>query len=250
MPELILDNYAPDYHAILNKPELWMVNMPMPESYNRDRVRRYQELIDRLVGVSNDQPIIKLAWMPECFEWYPHPIGTEPIGYTCPTWPALWDKDGKIVAAPRWGLMERCEPAQYMPGWQESRYTRRGGQTYDAAGPAPANGYYTPRKRHIVHRDGCCLRSGNEENCWGYYVEPNEELLQWIGEHAYISRSDNEIQPHTPVEHLPRFRSQSRVESRMKDDIIPDDIDIPSPIIQPGSVFRQAPSGLYLPNGD
>lgn len=224
--------------------------MAMPFGFDREAVKRYQKLIDRITGLArNEHSIIKLVWMPEVFEWRPYPLGSNPTGYTFPGFLALWDKDGNEVAAPRWALMERCEPEQYLPGWENDRWVfinspsqiityddfgnevHEKGRLHDAKGDPPPNGLYTRWHRHLDHQDGCCLRAGNEDDCWGYYVEPNAQLLEYIAEKAWLARNDKEVQPTTPVALLPENRSgnsrtaekleKSTVESNPNINIIP-----------------------------
>src|SRR5713101_704998 len=241
-------------YLFLDNPLRWEPKMRMPFGFNQERVDAYQGLIDRLVGTSRDQSIIKLVWIPLTFKWYPAPLGSEPKGYVAPLCVALWDSHGEAIAPPRWGLMERCEPEQYLPNWETSRWTRLGGILHDVKGPAPDNGMYTHRKTHSLHEDSCCLREGNETVCWGYYREPDQELLEWIGEHAFISRSDKEIQPRTPVDELPRSQSQLKVKDRLegervhKPETIKDE-EMPrmSPVMMPKGSFVRSQSGLYLP---
>ena len=245
-----LDAYVPDYIAsVLDNPERWTPAMKLPEAYPRYRVEWYQSLIDRVLGTSAGQPIVKLVWMPEVLEWWPHPLGMDPPGYVYPSWEALVDSHGQKVAAPRWGLMQRMEPEQYLPGWNTSRWPRLHGTIYDAKGPPPTNGLYTRLKRHILHKDSCCLRAGNEENCWGYYLEPNEELLQWIGMQFQASYYDPEVDPHTPVEHLDRRQTNLIEKDRLEKEKIvePEGVEIPTvtPAIFSGHFVKRG--DLYLP---
>lgn len=199
--------------------------MRRPLGFTIEDAERFQKLIDRLTGISRDQPIIKLVWAPEVFEWRPYPLGSNPTGYTFPSFLALWDKDGNEVAAPRWALMERCEPEQYLREWENERYifldtpdrvtlyddqgnvAVEKGKMHDAKGPPPEGGMYTRWHVHAAHQDGCCLRAGNEHHCWGYYAPPNETLLRHIGKAAWAARNDKEIDPFKPVALLPENRT-------------------------------------------
>src|ERR1044071_3999426 len=89
----------------LDNPAKWTPNMRRPLGFGQVEIDRFQKAIDRITGTFRDQPIIKLVWMAEVFEWTPCPLGSEPIGYTFPTWtPGIKDGDGNIIAPPRWGL--------------------------------------------------------------------------------------------------------------------------------------------------
>lgn len=197
-----------------NDPERWQPRMRRPFGVD---VERFQKLIDRIVGLSHGgHSIIKLEWAPEVYEWRPYALGSNPTGYTLPYWLALWDKDGNEVAAPRWVLHERCEPEQYLPTWENSRWVRLEGKMHDAKGEPPSDGIYTRFHRHIVHQDGCCLRAGNEDNCWGYYIEPNADLLEFIGKKAWEARNDKAVQPTSPIALLSDHKAETETRTKLE----------------------------------
>lgn len=204
-----------EYTDVINYPEVWFPGMPAPESCGPIRVAEYQERIDRALGTRDGQPIVRLDWAPRVFKWRPHPLHEEPEGWTFPVFLALWDSSGREVAAPRWVLLERIEPHQYMDSWEEGRYATHEGQIYDAKGPAPERGYYIPLWRHIIHKDSCCLQPGNRQTCWGHYVEPNEGLFHRIIRAAYKARNDSDVKPMTPS----RFFTSPKAQLEVKEQI-------------------------------
>lgn len=227
-----------------NDPNRWAANMARPLGFDQQAINRFQKAINQITGTFRDQPIIKLVWMPEVFEWTPYPLGSNPVGYTFPTWtPGIKDQDGNIVAPPRWGVMERMEPEQYVPGWEDTRYSRIEGRVHDAKGPPPENGLYTMWHRHLRHADGCCLRAGNESDCWGYYIEPNAELLEYIGMRAFQARKDRAIRPTTPVAHLTNPDGERRVKAKLESERILNPIQV-RPKMFPGFI-RRPKSELY-----
>jgi hypothetical protein len=198
-------------------------------------VRTFQKLIDRIVGTFRDQSIIKLEWGPDVLGWQPYPHGSDPIGYTQPSWLACWDSEGNDVGAPRWVLSQRCEPEQYLPGWEDGRwvwldtpnrvvlYDDQGneitekGKLHDVKGDPPPNGLYTPWHCHTDHHSGCCLRPRNEEHCWGFYVPPNQALLEFIAEQAWLARQVREVDPTRPVALLKTSaESDSQVKAKLE----------------------------------
>lgn len=231
-PDLAVDE---DYFDPINRPEKWWPAMARPLGYDRVAQARYQKLIDRLTGTSRDgQSLIRLDWGPEVLGWQPYPLGSNPIGYTQPTWLALWDHEGSDVAAPRWVLSERIEPEQYLPGWENDRWlwmdtpnraviydalgneVTEKGRLHDVKGDPPPNGFYSPLHCHLVHKHGCCQRPGNGERCWGYYAEPNTDLLELVGSWAWVARNDKEVDPLAPVALLPENRAgNNRVEAHL-----------------------------------
>lgn len=257
LPDLTIDE---DYYDPLNRPESWVPSMPHPLGFDRVAQSRFQKLIDRITGLARgEHSIIKLDWGPEVLGWQPYPHGSIPIGYTQPTWLALWDSEGNDVAAARWVLSERIEPEQYLPGWEDGRwvwmdtpnrvviYDDQGneltekGKLHDVKGDPPPNGLYDPLHCHIVHRRGCCLRPENSERCWGYYVEPNQGLLEFIAERAWTARNDKEIDPFAPVALLPENRSgNNRVEAHLQSQKAdPEQRINTTPIIQHSSFVQQ-----------
>lgn len=200
------------YATVLNYPEAWWPDMHQPPGFNREAVERYQKQIDEITGTRDGKPLIKLDWGPRVFKWRPHPIHETGEGYTFPVFLALWDNYGREVAAPRWVLMERQEPDQYMDGWEETRYAVFDNQQYDVKGPAPVDGYYIPLWRHVIHKPfkACCPI---DTDCWGQYLEPNRDLLDRIAKCAFKSRNDSDVQPFTPS----RFFSAPKAQLEAKD---------------------------------
>lgn len=194
------------YEDVLNLPEAWWPGMGKPASFGREAIERFQKQIDEITGTRDGLSLMKLEWAPQVMKWRPHPLTETGEGYNFPVFLALWDSDGREVAAPRWVLMERVEPDQYLDDWESSRWAMVGDQMWDAKGPAPENGYYVPLWRHIIHEPqrGCCLIQPDGADCWGNYIKPNEDLLARIQKCASKARNDKDVQPLTPS-HL--FRS-------------------------------------------
>lgn len=233
-----------DYFDPLNCPEKWTPGMSKPWGFDSKAQVRFQKAIDRIVGLSHGgHSIIKLEWAPDVYEWRPYALGSNPTGYTLPYWLALWDVNGNEVAAPRWVLHERGEPEQYLPGWENDRWVMLEGKMHDAKGDPPPDGIYTRWHRHIAHHSACCSRTGNEDDCWGFYVEPNEDLLQYIGKMAWQARNDKEIDPTKPVALLKDNRSgNNRTEKKLEKNIVHTQINITPR-------FKRSPY-LWLPEGN
>lgn len=225
-----------DYFDPINMPEKWTPRMRKPLGFDTVAQIRFQKYIDRITGLSHGgHSILKLEWGPDVLGWQPYPHGSNPIGYTQPTWLALWDSEGNDVAAPRWVLSQRCEPEQYMPGWEDGRWVwmdtpnrvvlyddlgneiTEKGKLHDVKGDPPPNGLYTPLHCHTVHHSGCCLRPRNETHCWGFYLPPNEALLELIAEMAGDARTRKDVNPTSNVAHLKEnAQSVNRVKAKLE----------------------------------
>lgn len=194
--------------------ESWTANMPAPSNFNQSA---YQKKIDDLVGTRDGRPIIKLAWAPEEFRWWPHPCGDEPKGYMFPIFHAYTDADGTLIAAPRWVLLERIEPAQFAPTphfWESKRYSYDSGVLWDLTGPCPSEKYVELRC-HSYHDGICCSCLGDTcecgieyAHCWGKYAEPNERLLEWIRQRVYEVRNDPDVNPDADIRYFVAPRAQ------------------------------------------
>lgn len=234
-----------DYDDAINRPERWTPRMRKTLGFDSVAQARFQKYIDRITGLSHGgHSIIKLEWGPDVLGWHPYAHGSDPIGYTHPTWLALWNSASEPIAAPRWVLHERIEPEQYLPSWEDGRWVwfdtpnrvvlyddagnpiNEKGKLHDVKGDPPLNGYYAPWHCHAVHRDGCCRRPENRNACWGFYVEPNETLLEFIGRHAWAARNDREVDPTSPVELLPENRSgNNKVQEHLEAQIVNPEIN-------------------------
>ena len=174
--------------------------MRPPHSFTENARVAYQKRIDSVVGTTKGgRPIIKLAWAPDEMRWRPYSLETAAPGYTFPIFVAIKDEEGNEIAAPRWVLLERSEPEQYGPTWEQGRYGVHDGKVWDWKGPCPAE-RYTELWRHVVHDGRCCPCKGDQcdctdVDCWGLYVDPNDALLEKIGRWVEITTSDSDIKP-------------------------------------------------------
>jgi len=230
--------------------EHWYPDMPMPASFGPKQLAAFQKRIDDIVGTVDGRSIIKIAWAPDEKRWRPHPHGTEPDGYTFPIFIAYMDAEGHEVAAPRFVLLQRLEWEQYAPIWEAGRYTveevkyayatdedgnyikgRFGdlipvgavgdGRLWDWKGPCP-NERYTELWCHAYHDGVCCpcIKYGicdcgeQYDHCWGQYLEPNEQLLDWVRKKAYEARNDPDVQPNRDIRHFEASHAQNELRSR------------------------------------
>lgn len=201
--------------------EHWRPNEPSPVNFDR---AAYQKRIDDIVGTKDGRPIIKLAWGPEEFRWWPHRMGQEPPGYVFPIFHAYTDTDGNLIAAPRWVLLDRLESPQFAPTpqyWEQRRYDYHDGVLWDMTGPCPSEKYIELRC-HAYHDGICCTCLGDTcecgveyAHCWGRYAEPNERLLEWIRKTAWEARRDKDVKPSADVRYLESTESQSDLRSRI-----------------------------------
>jgi len=202
--------------------EGWLVNEPPPSNFDQ---AAYQQKIDQIVGTKDTRPIIKLAWAPEEFRWWPIRVDEEePKGYVFPIFHAYTTAEGKLVAAPRWVLLERIEPAQYAPTpqfWESKRYQFDDGSLWDLTGPVPDEKYIELRCHS--HHDGiCCACIGTTcecgieyAHCWGRYAEPDEYLLNWIRQKNWEAQRDRDVQPDADARYFSAPQSQADYKSEI-----------------------------------
>lgn len=177
--------------------ESWQPDMAPPSNFNREA---FQRRIDQITGTRDGAPLIKLVWAPADKRWTPCPHHS-PVGYTFPIFVAYTTADGEHVAAPRWVLLERIEPEQFAPTWEQMRYTMENGILWDWKGPCPSE--YYAELRCITQHDGlCCPCLGDTcecgrdyDHCWGRYLEPNERTLGWIRQVFWESTHDADVNP-------------------------------------------------------
>lgn len=167
----------------LNSSMAWRPRMSRPSSFNLKRQREYQERINEICGKIDGRPIVKLAWAPDELRWRPHPMDQEPEGYTFPIFICGYDEQEQEIAAPRWVLLERLKPDQYVKHWESGRYSVEKGKVWDWKGPCPSE-RYTEMWCHAAHNGECCPCRGDAcdcdetlDHCWGLYRDPDEGLL-------------------------------------------------------------------------
>lgn len=246
----------------LTNPETWHPNMVPPSIVD---VAAYQSRIDNLVGTSKGKSIIKLAWAPDEKRWRPFRIGFDkPTGYTFPIFFAFKDRLGNEIAAPRWVLLERAEPEEYGPSWEQSRYMVIKNQVWDCKGECPPE-RYTELWRHCDHDGKCCPCRGAicdcEVDCWGRYLEPNDQLLARIGSWVETTEGDSDIQPHSDARYTEtpnaqravarRILKRDEVEKRERDQRKKDSrhsIETSPVHFLPPSGMTRTESGLFIPN--
>lgn len=202
--------------------EHWQPNEPPPSNF--DQVV-YQKKIDQIVGSRDGKPLIKLAWAPSEFRWWPIRVGEEDEkGYVFPIFHAYTTANGELVAAPRWALLERIFLAQYAPTpqfWEAKRYGYDDGSFWDLTGPCPSEKYVELRCH--THHDGlCCPCIGTTcecgieyAHCWGRYAEPDEGLLNWVRKKNYESLRDPDVQPDKDIREFTAPQAQSDLKSEL-----------------------------------
>lgn len=247
-----------------NNAEQWRPQMSPPASFTSEDVTKFQRRIDDATGTRNGRPINLLAWAPHELRWYPYRMGGTPRGYTLPIFYYGNDANGEKVAAPRWVLLERLEPAQYAATWEVGRYSVWDGSVWDWKGPCPPERYVELRV-HAHHDGECCpchgyecKCMGNMEHCWGRYTDPNNDLLDWVRSTIKESMADPEVQPASDVRYFSapqgqrdaltqtQKRAEKQEEERRKAADEVHDHFLRSPASTAG--LKRTESGLYLIN--
>jgi hypothetical protein len=232
-----------------------------PSNFNQ---AAYQQKIDRIVGVRNGEPLIKLAWAPDELRWTPHKLGDAPPGYTFPIFYAGKDEAGHYLGAERWVLLERIEWEQFGPVWEAGRYTTWQGFVWDLKGPCPSE-RYTELRCHSNHDGDCCPCIGDAcecgeqyDHCWGKYLEPDEHLLNWIRKVSWEAARDPDVDPtkdirffETPHAQRELINNQQAVKAKEDADVSAFDKEavdlfIRNPHTTAG--LKKTEGGLYIPS--
>ena len=205
--------------------ESWQPNEPAPSNFDQ---AAYQKRINDIVGTKDGRPLIKLAWAPQEFRWWPYRVGEEDEkGYVFPIFHAYTTALGELVAAPRWVLMERIEPAQYAPTpqfWEAKRYNTENNEDgsvslWDLTGPCPSEKYVELRC-HSYHDGVCCQCIGmtcecgiEYAHCWGRYAEPDEHLLNWVRQRNWESLHNKDVAPDKDIRDFTAPQAQQDLKS-------------------------------------
>jgi len=205
-----------------NDPAQWHPRMPSPPSFTAKDVAEFQVLINDATGTRNGNPINKLAWAPDELRWFPYRMGSEPRGYTLPIFYYGNDSNGDKIAAPRWVLLERLEPEQYASTWEQGRYSVWDNSVWDWKGPCPTERYIELRV-HAHHDGNCCPCHGYTckcvgqlTHCWGLYLNPNSDLLDWVKKTIAASKADAEVKPTEDVRFFSAPQGQRDAISRVQ----------------------------------
>lgn len=154
-------------------------------------IEQVQKQINEICGVTRDsRPIALLAWNGDrrywkdvCIKWSPAGEPLEFIKRPIVLYKAVYGPHRRHIIdlfPPRWLLLTRIEPEQYVPTWE------RDSQVYDpsldryirirpAAPPAEMYVWYATIARHTFD---CCARAERERRiCYGRYV-PAAAILE------------------------------------------------------------------------
>lgn len=184
------------YDDVLDNPKRWEVEM-RPPAFS---VLNFQRRLDQITGVPG---AVKLVWCPDWKIFKSRRVGQSVGEELTPAQSALTDTLGRSVAPPRWMLVERVEPEQYVPGWDNNRWFNdpRDGEFYDLRGPCPSE-YFRWYITVAAHDRLCCeQRHANNFVCWGYYKHPGEQELAKVGRDWRKTLADP-VDPHLPAQAL------------------------------------------------
>lgn len=189
----------------------WGYTVPLPAGFNRLQQAAFQRRVDAITGTTDSRPRIRLEWGPEALTWMPHRLGDDPPGYV---FPQFFDRreDSTYLSVERWVLTQRIEWEQYGPSWEAVRYKKHDGSVWDLKGPCPSE-KYVALKCHAYHDGKCCPCSTECDcDCQGRYIEPNEDLINWIREVNWASQHDPDVDPHADG----RFFEAPHVQQELK----------------------------------
>ena len=181
------------YDDVLDNPKRWEVEM-RPPAFS---VLAFQRQLDRITGVSG---AVKLVWCPDWKVFKSRRVMENVTEQTTPAQSALTDTLGRSVAPPRWMLVERVEPEQYVPDWNNNRWFSdpRDGYQYDLRGPCPSE-YFRWYMTIAAHDRLCCeQRHSSNFVCWGYYKHPGEQELAKVARDWRKTLADP-VDPHAPA---------------------------------------------------
>lgn len=206
--------------------------------------QRYQQRIDRIVGVNRDgKSIIRLVHAPAVVTWA--------LGEVVPRyWTKRWKVDSKWVydQPDRWILERRIEKEAYWDAHNATRFqvVEATGETIDL-GPPPEDFYvfeYLIAKHDEFQLNGqpqCCELAwrgetktvlnhklelvettvGGRRRCWGEYREPNDFDLQNIARAVQKMKNSPYYSPYAPMtpEQLAAIEVQANMDAqRMADE--------------------------------
>jgi len=172
----------------LDDPREWLRSAAMEAPLATVEVNAVQREMDSIIGTTrNNESIAKLIWNGDVRYWkqYHNAWETEtgrPVGNLHKRPQVLYvtirDKNRKFVRdafPPRWLLMTRIEPEQYVHGYQnESRFFHPDLKKYVQLLPSePPPVMYVWHMTIADHHTGCCqVAAKNDATCYGFYAHP------------------------------------------------------------------------------
>src|ERR1044072_1343280 len=148
----------------------------------------YQKRLDEITGLANSlYPIVRLVWGPDFVDHYPKE--------SVPRWVVRYDEDGNGISPPRWFLVQRFEPEQYVGSWLQFVRNVWDGELIDR-GEAPREGWYGFYRRCAWHDSVCCKQADRERRgCQGDYRPPPEKDLELLRRDFHESQKDSLVKP-------------------------------------------------------
>lgn len=145
-----------------------------------------QREIDSICGTTRDnKSIVKLVWNGDprywrevCLRW---DAAGEPLGFVkrpIVLYRSVYGRDRRLqydVPVPRWVLLTRIEPEQYVPGWERDSklWDQERGRYIQVKPSVPPDEYYVWFMTIAEHNAHCCqLASEENRSCYGFYAAP------------------------------------------------------------------------------
>jgi hypothetical protein len=152
-----------------------------------DVLASYQKEIDSVIGTTRDnKSIAKLVWNgdPEywrtiCLEWDSAGLPVTFVKRPIVLYKSVFNEHGKLlydIPVPRYLILTRIEPEQYVPGWvRDSKVWVPERRQYVQVKPLePPSEWYAWFMTIASHEAAFCCREAAEQNvmCYGKYADP------------------------------------------------------------------------------
>ena len=168
-------------NVVLDDPEQWDgLSFDPPDSVD---VAQIQREIDSIVGTTRGNQIVRLVWNGDkrywrtiVREWDVTGVPVEYVKRPIVLFRSIygshrkWERD---VFVPRWLLLTRIEPEQYVPGWERSSkiWDPERNRYIQIKPPTPPDEWYEWFMTIAEHGPTCCM-DAEPYKCYGKYAPP------------------------------------------------------------------------------
>lgn len=185
-------------------PSEWGHNFSTPPfGFGPEKQKEYQELLNKITGLSRDKPILLLEYggsakIYRYTDWDSSGNGKKEIyepKYKLRRKSSVAVNGEILIPFRRWVISQRCEPEQYrLDSKDDTTYTDEEGRVREVA--KKPKELYTPLI-YIGDHSFCLPNCCEHRLCPGDYKHPGIEELKWVAEKTHLLKTEMITDPYS-----------------------------------------------------